>query len=214
MAIGICLSNGTALLQQILSFCKQSFFTIILWFIVLIIIAFIVSKLVDNEPLISGSGIPQLEGEIAGKIDAKWWRVLINKFVGGFLTNFCGLALGREGPSIQLGAMSAKGIGKILKRGKTEERYLLTCGASAGLAAAFHAPLAGVIFALEEVHKHFSAPLLISVMTSSIAADYIMSNILGIGSCFFFPISWSVAIKILLDGYNFRNNFRSCRCFV
>ena len=191
----ICLSNGTALLQQILSFCKQSFFTIILWFIVLIIIAFIVSKLVDNEPLISGSGIPQLEGEIAGKIDAKWWRVLINKFVGGFLTNFCGLALGREGPSIQLGAMSAKGIGKILKRGKTEERYLLTCGASAGLAAAFHAPLAGVIFALEEVHKHFSAPLLISVMTSSIAADYIMSNILGMDPVFSFQLAGALPSK-------------------
>ena len=191
----ICLSNGASLLQEVLSFCKQSFLTVILWFIVLIIIAFIVSKLVDNEPLISGSGIPQLEGEIAGKIDAKWWRVLINKFIGGFLTNFCGLALGREGPSIQLGAMSAKGIGKILKRGKTEERYLLTCGASAGLAAAFHAPLAGVIFALEEVHKHFSAPLLISVMTSSIAADYVMSSILGMDPVFSFKLVGALPSK-------------------
>ena len=185
----ICLSNGTNWLKQILLYCKQSVFTIILWFVILIIIAYIVSKLLDAEPLISGSGIPQLEGELAGKIDAKWWRVLINKFLGGFLTNFCGLALGREGPSIQLGAMVGKGIGKILKRGKTEERYLLTCGASAGLAAAFHAPLAGVMFALEEVHKHFSAPLLISVMASSIAADYTMSNILGMDPVFSFKVA-------------------------
>lgn len=184
----ICLSNGAKWLQQILRYCKQSFFTIIIWFLILIIIAYIVSKLLDAEPLISGSGIPQLEGELAGKIDAKWWRVLINKFLGGFLTNFCGLALGREGPSIQLGAMVGKGIGKILKRGKTEERYLLTCGASAGLAAAFHAPLAGVMFALEEVHKHFSAPLLISVMASSIASDYTMSNILGMDPVFSFKV--------------------------
>lgn len=184
----ICLSNGAKWLQQILKYCKQSFFTITIWFFILIIIAYIVSKLLDAEPLISGSGIPQLEGELAGKIDAKWWRVLINKFFGGFLTNFCGLALGREGPSIQLGAMVGKGIGKILKRGKTEERYLLTCGASAGLAAAFHAPLAGVMFALEEVHKHFSAPLLISVMASSIAADYTMSNILGMNPVFSFKV--------------------------
>ena len=62
----------------------------------------------------------------------------------------------QEGPSIQLGAMSGQGISRILSRGKTEERYLMTCGASAGLAAAFHAPLAGVMFALEELHKGFS----------------------------------------------------------
>lgn len=184
----ICLSNGAKWLQQILSYCKQSAFTIILWFIILIVITYFISKLVSNEPLISGSGIPQLEGELAGKIDAKWWRVLINKFIGGFLTNFCGLALGREGPSIQLGAMVGKGIGRILKRNKTEERYLLTCGASAGLAAAFHAPLAGVMFSLEEVHKHFSAPLLISVMASSVASDYVMSNILGMAPVFSFEI--------------------------
>ena len=185
----ICLTNGAMWLQQILTYCKQSIITIILWFIALISIAYIVSKLLNKEPLISGSGIPQLEGELAGKIDAKWWRVLINKFTGGFLTNFCGLALGREGPSIQLGAMVGKGIGKIFKRGKTEERYLLTCGASAGLAAAFHAPLAGVMFALEEVHKHFSAPLLISVMASSVASDYVMSNILGMDPVFSFNLT-------------------------
>ena len=62
-----------------------------------------------------------------------------------------GLALGREGPSIQLGAMVGKGVSKGMERGVTEEKYLLTCGASAGLAAAFHAPLAGVMFSLEDV---------------------------------------------------------------
>lgn len=184
----ICLTNGALWLQRILAYCKQSIFTIIIWFVILFVIALVVTKLLDWESLISGSGIPQLEGELAGKIDAKWWRVLIAKFFGGFLANFSGLALGREGPSIQLGAMVGKGIGKVLKRGKTEERYLLTCGASAGLAAAFHAPLAGVMFALEEVHKHFSAPLLISVMTSSIAADYLMSSILGMAPVFSFNI--------------------------
>ena len=75
------------------------------------------------------------------------------------------------------------------------DSYLLTCGASAGLAAAFHAPLAGVIFALEEVHKHFSAPLLISVMTSSIAADYIMSNILGMDPVFSFQLAGALPSK-------------------
>ena len=183
----ICLSKSATLLQQILAFCQKSLLTIILWFVVLIILAKIVSKLLKYESLISGSGIPQLEGELAGKIDANWWR--------GFLSSLAGLALGREGPSIQLGAMVGKGVGKILKRNKTEERYLLTCGASAGLAAAFHAPLAGVMFALEEVHKHFSAPLLISVMTSSIAADYLMSQILSMDPIFNFEIVGTMPTK-------------------
>ena len=113
----ICLTNGALWLQRILAYCKQSIFTIIIWFVILFVIALVVTKLLDWESLISGSGIPQLEGELAG-----------------ILANFSGLALGREGPSIQLGAMVGKGIGKVLKRGKTEERYLLTCGASAGLA--------------------------------------------------------------------------------
>ncbi len=90
-------------------------------------------KLLKWEPLISGSGIPQLEGEMTGKLNQVWWRVLIAKFTGGFLSLLGGLSLGREGPSIQLGAMVGKGVSKILDRGRTEEKFLLTCGASAGL---------------------------------------------------------------------------------
>ena len=77
------------------------------------------------------------------------------EFFGGFLCLLGGLALGRESPSIQLGAMAGKAVSQGLDRGKTEERFLLTCGASAGLSAAFHAPLAGVMFSLEEVHRIF-----------------------------------------------------------
>ena len=82
-----------------------------------------------------------------------------------------GLALGREGPSIQLGAMAGKGISHALDRSRTEEKYLLTCGAAAGLSAAFQAPLAGVMFSLEEVHKNFSVSVLVSVMSASLTAD-------------------------------------------
>ena len=123
------------------------------WFAVLVLLALIVGKLVKWEPMISGSGIPQVEGEIQGKLTEKWKRVLPAKFLGGFLCLLGGLSLGREGPSIQLGAMTGQGVSRLLDRGKTEEKYLMTCGASAGLAAAFHAPLAGMMFALEEIHN-------------------------------------------------------------
>ena len=154
------------------------------WFLVLFVLACIVGKLVKFEPMISGSGIPQVEGEMMGKLDQVWWKVLPAKFLGGFLSLFSGLSLGREGPSIQIGAMAGKAVSKALKREKTEERYLLTCGASAGLAAAFHAPLAGVLFSLEEIHKNFSVSVLVSVMTASITADYISGEFWDLLLCF------------------------------
>lgn len=159
-----------------------------LWFAALLVMALIVSRLVKWEPMISGSGIPQVEGEILGKLTQKWKKVLPAKFCGGFLCLLGGLSLGREGPSIQLGAMSGQGISRLLDRGKTEERHLMTCGASAGLAAAFHAPLAGMMFALEEIHKGFSVSILVSVMTSSVTADYICSYIMGLDPVFQFRL--------------------------
>lgn len=142
--------------------------------------------------MISGSGIPQVEGEVTGKLTQNWKRVLPAKFFGGFLCLLGGLSLGREGPSIQLGAMAGKGVSQILDRGKTEERYLMTCGASAGLAAAFHAPLAGVIFAVEEIHKGFSVSILISVMTASVTADFIASSLIGLEPVFQFELEHSL----------------------
>ena len=185
----ILLENAGRWLQMILNFIEGRPLWILLWFGVLALLAILVAKLVDFEPLISGSGIPQLEGEMIGKIDQTWWRVLPAKFVGGFLCILGGLALGREGPSIQLGAMVGKGASRYLDRGKTEERYLLTCGASAGLAAAFHAPLAGVMFSLEEVHRNFSVSVLLSVMSASLTADFLCTAVLGTDSVFQFTLT-------------------------
>ena len=175
-------------LSEILGFIGKDPLRILGWMAVLILMALVVGKLVKLEPMISGSGIPQVEGEILGKLSQKWKRVLPAKFLGGFLCILGGLSLGREGPSIQLGAMTGQGVSRLLDRGKTEERYLMTCGASAGLAAAFHAPLAGMMFSLEEIHKGFSVNILISVMTASVTADFISSHIIGIDPVFQFSI--------------------------
>ena len=71
---------------------------------------------------------PQVEGEIAGRLSQNWKRVLPAKFAGGFLCMLGGLSLGREGPSIQLGAMAGQGISRALGRGKREDEVLMTCG--------------------------------------------------------------------------------------
>ena len=184
----ISLNYAGIWMNEVLNWIKGNPLRILFWFCALAVMAVITGSLVKWESMISGSGIPQLEGEMTGKLDQKWHRIIPAKSAGGFLGMFAGLALGREGPSIQLGAMAGKGVSRILKRGKTEEKFLLTCGASAGLAAAFHAPLAGVMFAMEEVHKNFSVAVFVSAMTASVTADYITSSVLGMEPVFQFEI--------------------------
>lgn len=195
LAYRLVLEHAASWLNAVIAFATGKPARMAGWFLFLLALAWVVGKFVSYEPMISGSGIPQLEGEMAGKLDQTWWKVLPAKFLGGFLCLLGGLALGREGPSIQLGAMVGKGVSKKLDRGKTEERYLLTCGASAGLAAAFHAPLAGVMFSLEEIHKNFSVSVLISVMTASLTADFIASTVTGMDSVFQFEVFGSIPQK-------------------
>ena len=117
-----------------------------------ILAALVIGRLMEIEPMARGSGIPQVEGELLGCVSMNWLRVLGAKFLGGGLAISLGLSLGREGPSVQIGAAVGKGLSRLQKKTKMEEKLLLSSGASAGLAAAFNAPLSGVVFALEEVH--------------------------------------------------------------
>ena len=116
-------------------------------------------------PMAGGSGIPQVKGVILGLMKMKWLRILWVKILAGAIGIGAGLSLGREGPSIQIGAVAGQGLSRVLGRTRMEERYLITSGASAGLAAAFNAPLAGMMFALEELHRNFSGAVLLPTMT-------------------------------------------------
>ena len=157
----------------------ESWTLTILWFLGLFLIAYVLSWIVKVEPMAAGSGIPQVKGIILGFMKMKWLRVLISKFMGGVLAIGAGLSLGREGPSIQLGATIGQGLSRMLGRSRMEERYLLTSGASAGLAAAFNAPLAGVIFSLEELHKSFSPAVLMSAVAAALTAAVVSQSIFG-----------------------------------
>lgn len=166
------------------------------WFTVLAFLLVVVGKLMLWEPHTQGSGIPQLDAEVAGKIDMDWRRVIPAKFVEGTLCAFAGLSLGREGPSVQLGAMAGKGVSRGLGNGRPHERLLCTCGAAAGMSAAFHAPLSGILFALEEIHKGFSAPLIISVMASSVVADFVSSHLLGFEPQIHFMVFSEIPLRL------------------
>ncbi|WP_300624757.1 ClC family H(+)/Cl(-) exchange transporter [uncultured Megasphaera sp.] len=144
-----------------------------LWFALLLGAAYMLWRFSVYEPNAGGSGIPQVKGVILGVIRLRWLRILWVKLVGGIVGIGLGLSLGREGPSIQIGAVTAQGISRNLGRFRIEERYLLTAGASAGLAAAFNAPLAGVMFALEELHRNFSGVVLAPAMAAALLATMV-----------------------------------------
>ncbi|MDO4177894.1 MAG: ClC family H(+)/Cl(-) exchange transporter [Phascolarctobacterium sp.] len=160
---------------------------IVLWFAALILVAFVLDRLTKHEPLAAGSGIPQVKGAIVGLIKMRWFPIMWVKLVAGIIGIGAGLSLGREGPSIQLGAVSAQGISRFLKRTRMEERYLMTSGASAGLAAAFNAPLAGVMFALEELHRSFSIVVLLPSMAAAFTATILSRFLFGRAPIFTMP---------------------------
>lgn len=212
----LALERGEAFRQWVGERLAQAPWAIPLWMVALLAAAALVTLLLRWEPYIGGSGIPQVEGELQDALSQTWWRVLGAKFLGGVLSIGAGLSLGREGPSVQLGAMAGKGVSQLCRRECTEERILLTCGAGAGLAAAFNAPFAGVLFALEELHKDFSTQVLLSVMSASVTADLVSRLICGPSPVFDFtgvemlPLSqyWMVLILGLVLGavgafYNF-----------
>lgn len=173
------LANAEKSMRALTSWLASDWPLVALWFFALAVLCVLVSRLMVFEPYTQSSGIPQIDAEVAGHINMPWKRVLPIKFAEGVACAFAGLSLGREGPSVQLGGMAAKGVSQILGNTRSHERLLVTCGAAAGMSAAFHAPLTGVLFAIEEIHRRFSATLVISVMTSSVVADYVSSQLLG-----------------------------------
>lgn len=164
-------------------------------FLILCILGYVVGLMVEREPMISGSGIPQVEGILVKKLKVNWFKVLFYKFIGGVIALSAGLSIGREGPSVQMGAAIGEGFSKKLKRLNLEEKYLITSGASAGLSAAFNAPLSGVMFALEEVHKNFSPLVLLSAMAAAIASDFITKQFLGLRTAFEFSTVLVLPLK-------------------
>lgn len=164
-------------------------------FIGLALTGFLIGKLTKRYWLISGSGIPQVKAQITGYIEGSWLSTLVAKFVGGSVAILSGLSLGREGPSIQLGACVAEGVAKKTNSSQSEKRIYIASGASAGLAAAFNAPLAGVMFALEEIFKYFSPMVLLSTMVAAIVADFISKLFFGISPVFDFTVTESIPIQ-------------------
>jgi CIC family chloride channel protein len=132
-----------------------------------------------HAPYASGSGIPHVEAVLHRELPQAPFRLIPVKFYGGLLAIGSGLALGREGPSVQMGASLAHLAGVAFRRNWPDCRVLLAAGAGAGLATAFNAPIAGAIFVLEELVRRFETRIAIAALGASATAIAVARLFLG-----------------------------------
>lgn len=126
--------------------------------------------LVRNTPSARGSGIQHVEAVMRGQASPAPFRVLPLKFIGGILSMMPGLALGREGPTVQMAAVIGTECGKLFRLGAEDKALLYTAIAGSGLSVAFNAPLAGAVFVLEEVSRLVTLRrILVSLLAVAIA---------------------------------------------
>ena len=126
-------------------------------------------------PEAGGSGIPEIEGALEELRPVRWWRVIPVKFIGGMGTLGAGMVLGREGPTVQMGGNVGRMVLDVLRiRGAEARHTLLATGAAAGLSAAFNAPLAGILFIIEEMRPQFRYNL---ISIKAVFIGVIMSSV-------------------------------------
>jgi CIC family chloride channel protein len=121
-------------------------------------------------PHTAGSGIPHVEETLRDRVPLPWLRTLVVKFAGGALSIGGGMTLGREGPTVQMGAALGELISRGSRRNRLDRSVLIGAGAGAGLATAFSAPLAGLIFVAEELFRAFSTRMVVAAFVACVGA--------------------------------------------
>ncbi|MFM5998778.1 MAG: chloride channel protein [Dolichospermum sp.] len=132
-------------------------------------------------PEASGSGIPQVKAALGNVPITLSWRVAFVKLISAIISLGSGLTLGRQGPTVQVGAGLAAGMSRLVPTSPDHRRQMIAAGAGAGLAAAFNAPLAGVLFIIEELLQDLSGLTLGTAIIASFIGG-VISRWLGGGS--------------------------------
>ncbi len=134
-----------------------------------------------------GSGVPQTKAALYAREGRILLRTVLGKFFCTSATLASGIPLGREGPSVQVGAGIASVLGRHLGLRPEKVKALLPVGAAAAIAAAFNTPLAAVLFALEEIVGDLHAPVLGSVVLASATSWGVLRLLLGNSPLFKVP---------------------------
>ncbi len=134
-----------------------------------------------------GSGVPQTKAALFARQGRISLRTVLGKFACTATTLASGIPLGREGPSVQVGAGIASVLGRALGLRPEKVKSLLPIGAAAAIAAAFNTPMAAVVFSLEEVMGDLHAPVLGSVVLASATSWAVLRLLLGNNPLFHVP---------------------------
>ena len=187
---------------DIYTFVKENLLFIPLLFAVLVLFALLMNYIHKKNPTARGGGMPQTIAMCKGEAKYKWYQVLWGTISCSFMSFFCGLPVGAEGPSMFVGSATADGAHKTMKLRPYTHKYLVSAGASAGLAATFNAPLAGIVFTIEKVHRKFS-PLLLFVVGIAVICSTITINLLSLlwgGQALFFDFPFLADIPFEFFG--------------
>lgn len=141
-----------------------------------ILVGIIVSRF---APAVKGSGIPEVMESVARKGGLIQFRIILAKAVAAALTLGSGGSAGREGPIVHIGSAIGSAVGQFLKVPARRLRTFVACGAAAGIAATFNAPIAGALFAVEVVLADLAVASLSPIVISSVVATVISRHYLG-----------------------------------
>jgi CIC family chloride channel protein len=130
-------------------------------------------------PNARGSGVPQTKAALYARDGRILMRTVLGKFFCTSATLASGIPLGREGPSVQVGAGIASVLGRAIGLRPEKVKALIPVGAAAAIAAAFNTPLAAVLFSLEEIVGDMNAPVLGSVVLASATSWMVLRLLLG-----------------------------------
>jgi len=140
----------------------------------------VVGIIVHNlAPEVKGSGIPEVMEAVARKGGAIRFRVVFTKALAAAVTIGSGGSAGREGPIVHIGSAIGSAVGRFLQVSAKRMRTFVACGAAAGIAATFNAPIAGALFAIEVVLGDMRVASMSPIVISSVVATVVSRHYLG-----------------------------------
>ena len=204
-AFRLILQQALLLSQRMLAFADaQGSWGILVPVLAVALCAAAARALVRLAPEAGGSGVQQIEAMMRLESEPTRLRVLLVKFFGGSLALGSGLALGREGPTIQMGAAIGASLAQAARLAAADIRIMAAALSGAGLGVAFAAPLAGVLFTFEEISRRFSVRLMLASLLACAVAWQTSLLLLGDGPIFKVPaippLDWTALLPALLFG--------------
>lgn len=173
-----CAHHVVSFSTVVYTLCVAQPSTLLLVIPILALLSLGIALLCKHLPNVRGGGIPTSIGILRGVIPFRWLSNLVGVFLASMTSFLVGVPLGTEGPSVQIGTLLGRGVARTtVKKHAVWDRYMMTGGACAGFAAATGAPIAGILFAIEEAHQRIS-PLVFSVAATAVTAAQIVSEVL------------------------------------